>query len=162
MRRRSIGALLAVVAAVAYLGFVLPARRAAADAGDEDRRARERKREALARLARVERVRASRQKAASTLGAAPGGVSLVELRKSVLASLAQHSLSDVHLRVIEGRAPVLARVSVSAEGSFIDVVSMTGGLVRAGGGLVLDRVRVHPRGQGVVVELEALRLGSGT
>jgi hypothetical protein len=145
-----------------YVGFALPARRAAADAGDEYRKAREQRREALQRLSRTQRLRTARVQAAAALagkGAASPDASLLEFRRSVLSSLEGHGVSNVRLRVTPGRAPVAARVSLSADGPFADVVGLTGGLVRPGSGLVLDQVHIRPTTAGATLDLEALSLG---
>ncbi len=97
----------------------------------------------MERLNRVERVRASRERATATLGS-NAGRSLVDLRRSVVASLEGFALSNVRLSVASGRPPVSARVSLSAEGTFSEVIRLTGAIAGSGTGLVLDNVRVRP------------------
>jgi hypothetical protein len=162
MSRPLVGVLLVVTAVLVHAGFVLPTQRAATDIGDDYRRARQRRREAVERLNRAERLRASRARATAAMAPESNGEgSLLDFRRSVLSSLRGHSVSSVRLSVVSGRPPVFARVTLSAEGSFSDVIGLTGSLVGAGTGLVLDQVRVRPGPLGAAVELEALRLGSG-
>ena len=66
----------------------------------------------------------------------------------------------MRLGVRPGRPPASASVALSAEGSFADVMSLTGELSRAGRGLVLDRVRLNARSSRVGLDVEALGLGS--
>jgi hypothetical protein len=156
-RRLGLGLLLAGL--LVYVGVARPAWRAAADTGDEYRKAREQRREALQRLSKAERVRGARARAAGAVAAGSSpGAGLLELRRSVLSSLEGHAVSNVRLRVTAGRAPVVARVSLSGEGGFAEVVGLAGGLVRPGSGLVLDQVRIRPAPVGATLEMEALSL----
>jgi hypothetical protein len=157
--RRLLGWSLALAATLIYVGFVVPTWRSVSETGDEYKQARQRRREAVERLSRAERLRASRERATATL-ASNGGSSLVDLRRSVIASLEGFALSNVRLSVASGRPPVSARVSLSAEGTFSEVIRLTGAIAGSGTGLVLDNVRVRPAPGGVALELEALRLGS--
>jgi len=159
-RLLGLGSLLAAL--LVYVGLALPARRAAANAGDEYRKARSERREVLQRLSRMQRVRAVRAQAAAALvggGAPASDGSLLEFRRSVLSSLEGHDVSILRLVVTPGRPPVTARVSLSADGRFVDVVRLTGGLVAPGSGLVLDKVRIGPATAGAALQLEALSLG---
>jgi hypothetical protein len=158
MNRRLLGWTLGLAATLVYVGFVVPTRRSVSDTGGEYREARQRRYEAVERLRRMERLRASRERATATL-ASSGGDSLVDLRRSVIACLEGFALSNVRLRVASGRSPVSARVSLSAEGAFSEIVRLTGALVGSGTGLVLDKVGIRPAPQGVALELEASRLG---
>jgi hypothetical protein len=66
----------------------------------------------------------------------------------------------VRLGVSPARGPYAARVRLSAEGPFAQVVSLAGLLARPERGLVLERVRLAPRGQRVSLELEGVTLGA--
>lgn len=158
MNRRLLGLSLALAATLVYVGVVAPLRLSITQTGDEYRDARLRRRAAVEQLSRAQGQRASRERAAATLSSS-GGDSLVELRQSVIASLEGFALSNVRLRVVSGRPPLSARVSLSAEGTFSDVIRLSGVVVGSGTGLVLDKVRVRPALQGVALELEASRLG---
>lgn len=162
MSARLLGLALLLGGLLVYVGLALPARRASANAGDDYRKARGQRRDALQRLSRMERVRTARAQAAAALvgkGASGSDASLLEFRRSVLSSVEGHGVSNVRLRVTPGRPPVAARVSLSADGSFADVVGLAGGLVSPGSGLVLDQVRIRPAAAGVALDLEALSLG---
>jgi hypothetical protein len=167
MNARRLAAALLVVAAIVYGGLGLPARRSAAAAGDEYHRVRDRRREALARLDKLERREDARRRAAAALAGAraapspgPGGL-LVALRRSVLASLAGSGTSNVRLVVQEGHAPVAATLQLAAEGTFADAVRLAGHVARPGMGIVLQTVRFSPRPTGVLLELNGLSLGGG-
>ena len=164
MNARRLAAALIIVAAVVYVGFALPARLAAVAAGDEYHRARDRRREALARLDQLERRQAARRRAAAALAGAsaspsPGASgSLVALRRSVLASLAGSGTSNVRLVVQAGRPPVAATLQLSAEAPFADAVRLAGHVARPGMGIALQTVRFTPRTTGVLLEMDCLSL----
>ena len=164
MNARRLAAALLAVAAIVYGGLALPARRSAVAAGDEYRRARDRRREALARLDQLQRREATRQRAAAALAVGsespppdPGGM-LVAVRRSVLASLAGSGTSNVRLVVQPGRPPVAATFQLAAEGPFADAVRLAGHVARPGMGIALQTVRFSPRPTGVLLELDGLRL----
>jgi hypothetical protein len=162
MRARPAALLLAATAAVVYFGLALPARRAAADLGDEYRRIRERRREAAQRLSRTEREglgRLVRRTQASTRE--PPTDALMSLRRSVLKSIQASGVSNVRLSVNPGRGPVAGTVHLSAEGRFDEVVSLSGAVAPPGSGIVLARVRISPAADTIALDLDALSLGEG-
>ena len=160
MKARPVALLLAAAAAVVYFGLALPTRRAAADLGDEYRRARERRREASRRLSRAEREGPRRLVGRTHEPASqPAPDVLMALRHSVLKSVQASRVSNVRLSVNPGRGPVAATVHLSAEGRFEDVVSLSGAVAPAGSGIVLTRVRISPAGDAILLDLDALSLG---
>jgi len=157
---RVVALVLLVLAAGAYVGVALPTRRAAADLGDDYRRARERRREAAQRLSRIDRRGISRARAAlprPVTGEGPSAA-LVALRLSVLESVRESGVSRVSLAVSPGRPPVAASVHLSASGRFDDLVQLSAAVARPGSGIVLDRVRLVPGSDSISLELDALRL----
>ena len=160
MTARRGAVILLMVAAAIYAGLALPARRAAAEAGDEYRRARERRREAFGRLARIERLEAARQRAAASVTASPAatqaGSAPVALRRSVLASLEGSGASNVRLAVHAGRRPVAATFQLSARGPFLEAVRLAGHVARPGTGIVLQSVRFTPNAADVSFELNGV------
>jgi hypothetical protein len=50
---------------------------------------------------------------------------------------------------------------LSASGSFPEVVSLAGLVARPETGVVLERIRFAPRGDGVALELDGVTLGPG-
>ena len=156
MTPRPVAFLLLTAAAAAYIGLALPARRAAADLGDDYRRARVRRRDAALRLSRIERQETARAPRRS--GSQFSSEALVALRRSVLESVKASGVSKVRLSFSPGRTPVAASVHLSGEGRFEDVVKLSAGLAPPGSGIVLDRVRFAPGSDTILLELDALSL----
>jgi len=162
MKIRLAGLVLLLLAAVLYGAGALRLDAQAAAASDEYRRARDERRDVRARLAQIERREAARARAMDLLTAArnapPSGVR--EVRRGVVELVNRARVSGVRLGVRPGRPPASAAVALSAEGTFTDVVRLTGELARAGRGLVLDRVRLVSRPPRVGLDVEASGLGS--
>lgn len=78
-----------------------------------------------------------------------------EIRRGVVDLVTRARVSAVRLGVRPGRSPAAAAVSLSAEGSFADVVRLTGELARAGGGLVFERVRLASHAPRVGLDVQA-------
>jgi len=162
MRLRVAGAVLLLVAAVVYFAGAMRLESQAAAASDEYRQARDQRRDVRLRLAELERREAARARAVAVLAAArsapSGGVR--EVRRGIVDLVTRARVSAVRLGVRPGRPPASATVALSAEGSFTEVMRLTGELARAGGGLVLDRVRLVSRSPRVGLDVEASGLGS--
>jgi hypothetical protein len=155
---RPVALLLVAAAVAAYAGLALPARRAAADLGDEYRRVRERRRDASQRLSRTEHQLAARRSMTGGSAGQPPGEPLVSLRRAVLEAVKGSGVSNVRLSLSPGRAPVAASVHLSGEGRFEDVVRFTATVAPPGGTIVLDRVRFAPGPDTISLELDALSL----
>jgi len=159
---RVAGVVLLLLAVVLYVAGAVRFESQAAAASDEYRQARDRRRDARSRLAALERREAARARAVAVLAAArnapAGGVR--EVRRGIVDLVNRSRVSSVRLGVRPGRPPASAAVALSAEGSFADVMRLTGELARAGRGLVLDRVRLNARSSRVGLDLEASGLGS--
>jgi hypothetical protein len=162
MKVRVGGLVLLLFAVVLYVAGSLRLDALAAAAGEQYRQARDERRDAQSRLARLERHEAARARALAVLAAArnaPAG-SVREVRRGVVDLVTRSRVSGVRLGVRPGHPPASATVALSAEGSFADVVRLTGELARAGGGLVLERVRLVSRSPRVAVDVEAAGLGN--
>jgi hypothetical protein len=161
-KTRVAGIVLLLLAVVLYVAGALRLESQAAAASDEYRQARDRRRDARSRLAELERREAARARGVAILAAArnapAGGVR--EVRRGIVDLVTRSRVSSVRLGVRPGRPPASASVALSAEGSFADVMSLTGELSRAGRGLVLDRVRLSARSSRVGLDVEASGLGS--
>jgi hypothetical protein len=150
-----------VAAALAlYAAVGVPMQREATAAADEYRRARDEARDIRTRLARLERRDAAHARAATALPAATPADTVRAVRRVVVQTLQEAHVSGVRLAVSPARGPYAARVRLSAEGPFAQVVSLAGLLARPERGLVLERVRLAPRGQRVSLELEGVTLGA--
>ena len=161
MIARWIAAALVAVGVVIYAAVALPMRRQAQAAADDYRRARDEARDMRARLARLERRDAAHLRAASALaGTTPAGT-VRTVRRSVVQTLQNARVSGVRLGVTAARAPYAARVHLAASGSFPEVVSLAGLVARPETGVVLERIRFAPRGDGVALELDGVTLGPG-
>jgi len=147
---------------VLYAAVAVPMQRQAALAAEDYRRARDEARDIRTRLARLERRDAARARAATVLAGATPGDTVRAVRRSVVQTLQGVRLSGVRLGVSAERPPYAARVRLAATGSFADAVALTGLLARPDTGIVLDHVRLAPRGEGVALDLEAVTLGSGS
>jgi len=162
MNVRVAGLVLLLLAAVLYVAGAVRLESQAALASDEYRQARDRRRDARSRLAELERREAARTRAVAVLAAArnaPGG-GVRDVRRRIVDLVTRSRVSGVRLGVRPGRPPASAAVALSAEGSFAEVMRLTGELARAGSGLVLDRVRLGSRSSRVGLEVEASGLGS--
>ena len=161
MIARWIAAALVTVGVVLYAAVAVPMRRQAQAAADDYRRARDDARDMRGRLARLERRDAAHLRAASALaGTTPAGT-VRTVRRSVVQTLQNARVSGVRLGVTAARAPFAARVHLSASGSFPEVVSLAGLVARPETGVVLERIRLAPRGDGVALELDGVTLGPG-
>ena len=156
------GIVLLLLAGGLYVAGALRLESQAAAASDAFRQARERRRDTRSRLAELERREAARVRAVAILAAArnapAGGVR--EVRRGIVDLITRSRVSGVRLGVRPGRPPASAAVALAAEGTFADVMSLTGELSRAGRGLVLERVRLDARSSRVGLYVEASGLGS--
>jgi hypothetical protein len=149
-------ALLAAAAALHVLVTVPMQRQAAVD-GDEYRRLRDQRRQVQSRVARLERAESLRRQAAGVFNA-PAAEDVVRLvRRSLIGSLEGVPVSKVRMSVRPGgREHVAAAVTLNAEGDFDEVVRLSGHVVRAGSGLVLQTVTFAPRRPVVGLVVEAV------
>jgi type II secretory pathway component PulM len=158
---RWIGLALLAAAIVLYVGVARPAQREAAAAGDEYRRARDERRDARARLQRLER-RVPALRAADAAAPAPAapGERVRVVRRAVVRTVEEAGLSPVRLSVRPGRPPAEVSVQLGAEGSFDEVVRFGGLVARPETGIVLQAFRLAPgHGRVTTVELDAVALG---
>jgi hypothetical protein len=161
MITRWIAAALLVAAVVLYAAVAVPTQRQAAAAADEYRRARDEARDVRSRLARLERRDAAHTRAATAVAGATPGETVRAVRRSVVQTLQNAAVSGVRLSVTSGRPPYTARVRLSASGPFPEVMALTGRIARPETGVVLERVRLSPRSDGVTMDLEGVTLGPG-
>ena len=160
MKVRVAAALLLAGTAVVYAALTVPFEKKAAAAADAYRRARDERRAAYARLGQVQRResalrRASPVRDAAAMAAAdPVGAT----RHGIVASLEGTGLSGVRLAVRPGTPPVAARVQLTVEGPFRDVVRLAGDVVRPGSGVVLERVDLSGRDARVAMSLQGVGL----
>jgi len=154
--RVAAGVLLAL-AAVTYFGVAVPLRTRAEAGRAEFRQAREQRRQSRVRLVSLERRRAARERAAAFLASARSatGDTSSMVRRAVVRSLEAARVSDVTLSVRPGRPPAGAAVSLSAQGSFADVMRLLATLARPETGLVFENVQLLPRPGGLIVQVQA-------
>jgi hypothetical protein len=156
-RARNLGLGLALLGVMAHFAITLPARQATIAAGDEYARLRADRREALRRLAQIE-------KRAALLARMGGGLpaetdkdgAVQEVRADVVGALREAGISRVRLEVRPAASgPALARVGLHAEGGFFDLVRLLSLLARPGSGLILERLSLSNQGTEVGLGFEA-------
>jgi hypothetical protein len=154
--------LLAAAAAVHAL-VTVPLQRQAAIDGAEYRRVRDARRLVQARLARLERAETLRRQAAAVFRA-PAPEEIVRIaRRSLIGSLGDAPVSNVHLSVRPGgREHVATAVTLDADGGFEDVIRLSGHVARPGSGLVLQSVTFTSRRRSVSLSLEAVGPAEGS
>jgi hypothetical protein len=158
MTARIAGLVLLLGASLCYVGLVRPARRDLALVQDDFARSRDERERLRARMADLER-RVQVRARITAAGPEPGrGDSASRLRNAVLRVVDASRVSGVTLSVSAGRVPVAAKVHLTAEGRFADLVPLTGRLVSGPPGLVLERLRLTPVAGRIVADLEAFRL----
>jgi len=146
-------AALALVAGalVLHVGLARPAWHEAAAAQERFSRLRLEKRKLEAEIRVHERALARGRRAVRM--DLPGGApedAVGRLRRSLLESVRDQPVAGVRLAVSPARVPLLAEGRLRAEGSFADMVRLSGRLVRPGAGLVLSHVRFSPTRRGSV------------
>lgn len=161
MNARWIAAALVAAGIGLYATAAIPMQRQAAEAADEYRLARNESRDIRSRLARLERRDAAQGRAAAALALATPADTVRAVRRSVVRTLQGAKVSGVRLGVVASRAPYSAKVHLTATGAFPDVMRLSAFLARPETGVVLDRVRLSPRGDVVTLDLDAVTLGSG-
>jgi hypothetical protein len=158
MMRRLVGLGLLVVAAVLYVGVTLPARRArdeARAAFASQRAERERLRVGVKHLER----RASEPRTGAPEGDAAAARAL---RLSLLAALRGLGLGDVQIESHpERRGSAAARGRLVGTGGQADVLRAAGRLAAPGSGVVLERLQLQLRPDGIRMEAEAVSFRSG-
>lgn len=158
MTARIFGLVLLLGASLGYVGLVRPARHELAVVQDDFARSREERDRLRARLADLER-RVQVRARITAAGPEPGrGDSAGRLRNAVLRVVDSSRVSRVSLSVSAGRVPVAAKVHLTAEGRFADLVPLTGRLVSGPPGLILERLRLTPAAGRVVADLQGFRL----
>ena len=153
-----LGALALLLAAIAlYAAVARPLRQQAGQTGEEYRRLRDERRTQQSRVAALQR-RESRQQALAAASAQWSREDAVRgARAAVVRSLDDASLRDVRLGVARpGETQLVALINLSAQGEFDDVVRVSGHIVRPGSGLVLERVQMKPKLEGVDLRVEAV------
>ena len=159
MTPRLAGLVLLLAAGVVHLGLTLPARRArdaAREAFAHQREERERLRGELARLER----RASRAAAA-----VPGDSAAAAraLRLALLAATRGLELDDVRIAAQpERRGSAAARGRLGGTGGQAGVLRAAGRLAEPGSGVLLERLDLSLRAEGVRLEAEATVAGPGS
>jgi hypothetical protein len=160
VKARVLAAAPLVAALLLYLGLAVPLRARTVQARDEYGQARREKHQAQGQLAPLERREIARRQAAAVFTAAVSseGGPAAALRRTVLATLEGSGATGVRLAVRPG--PREATVRVSANAAYPEAVRLSGELARAGTGLILQRVRLEPRGNRpqIGLELEAVAI----
>jgi hypothetical protein len=159
MRLRRAALVLLAASGALFIGVTLPARQAVAAFNDPYRRARDARRATAQRLAKAEKRESAWQRVSALAPAAPvaGGEPAPRLRHDVLEAVQRAGVTSVRLSVRPARAPVAATLSLSAQGSLQAAARLSDDLTLAQG-LILERVRMAPAGEGVTFELSGLRL----
>lgn len=165
MKARLLCAAPLLAAILLYAAVVVPLRARAGQARDDYREARRARQQAQLQLAPLERRETLRRQAAAIFAEAATGEGgpTAALRRSVLATLEGSGATAVRLGVRPGPGPTGATVRVSAAASFPDAVRLSGELAGPGTGLILQLVRLEPRGirKQIGIDLEAVALPGG-
>jgi hypothetical protein len=140
-----------------------PAQGELAAQNDAYRRARDARREVQQQLVRAELREARRQKALRLIAGSRGesGDPVTRLRRDAVDSVRDAGVSGVRLSVSPARAPVAATLRLSARGSLVAATDLSLDLT-VKRGLILDRVRLTPVDQGVVIDIDGARLLGGS
>jgi hypothetical protein len=147
------------VAALSWVAAVRPVAQGLARAQEQFGRAREERERLRLRIAVLERHVAAHARLVSASGAGSGDPAKA-LRLFVVECVSRAPLSDVRLEVSPGRGATAARVRLSAQGSFHEILRLGERLVGPGSGLALERVQLSAAGSGrIQAELEGFTLG---
>lgn len=163
MKARLTALALLVAAAALHLGYTLDARATAAAAQDAYRRAREARRSVTQRLAAAERRATARERLRAVLATAQAGPGddVARLRRAAIAAARGAGVTNVRLEVVRGRAPAVASLSLSAQGSLPEVTALAADLPLSRA-VVLESARFDALDEGLAVELRGVRPGGGS
>jgi hypothetical protein len=155
-------ALVALAAAVYYLGGA-PARTRLESVTAEHARVRAQKAETQQRLQALDRRAGviARVRIVEASGQGGRAEAVQTVRSMVIQALQQSRVERVRLEVKPEKEPVLAGVSLTAQGSFPNLVHLTVLLTRPGAGLILQRVSLSiSRPLSLSIEASALARSS--
>ena len=147
---------MAVVAVIVYFGVARPLRAQAAADADAFGAARVVRRDAMARVAELQRRSQARARAVAAVQGAVNdpAVTTRAVRRSVAQAVEGARASGVRLAIRPGRKGV--DVTVSALGSAPDVLDLSGALARPEFGVVLDRVAFTRAESAVALQVDGL------
>ena len=158
MTRRLVGLGLLLVAAVIYLGITLPARRARDEARAAFAHEREERERLRADVARLER-RATRARASAPDGEAAAARAL---RRSLLAASSGLAIGGVEIASHPERGGgIAARGRLVGTGRQADVLRMAGRLAEGDSGVLLERLELTLRPEGIRMEADAISVRGG-
>jgi hypothetical protein len=158
MTRRLVGLGLLLAAAALHLGFTLPARRARDEARAAFAHKREERERLRADVARLER-RATGARAAAPEGDAAAARAL---RRSLHAATRGLPISGVEIASHSERGgSTAARGRLVGTGRQPDVLRMAGRLAEADSGVLLERLELALRPEGIRMEAEAISVRGG-
>jgi hypothetical protein len=159
MTRRLVGLGLLVVAAFVHVGLTLPARRARDEAREAFARPREQREHLRAQLARLERSSSVARPSAPDGDAAAAR----SLRRALLDATRGLAIGDVQIATQPQRGGSLAaRGRLAGTGRQADVLGVAGRLAAPDSGVVLERVELALRSEGIRLEAEAVSERSGS
>jgi len=158
MTRRLVGLGLLVVAAFVHVGLTLPARRARDEAREAFARQREEREHLRAQLARLERSSSVARPSAPDGDAAAARA----LRRALLDATRGLAIGDVQIATQPQRGgSTAARGRLAGTGRQADVLGVAGRLAAPDSGVVLERVELALRSEGIRLEAEAVSERSG-
>ena len=159
MTRRLVGLGLLLAAALVHVGLTLPAR----GARDEARMAFAHQREERERL-RAEVARLERRASAARPGAPDGDAAAARaMRLSLLAATRGLAIGDVQIASHpERRGTTAARGRLGGTGRQADLLNMAGRLADPSSGVLLERLELALRPEGVRLEADAISVRPGS
>ena len=159
MTRRLVGLGLLVVAACVHVGLTLSSRRARDEAREAFARQREEREHLRARMARLER-----SSSVARPGAPDGDAATARaLRRALLGATRGLAIGDVQIATQPERGgSTAARGRLSGTGRQADVLSVAGRLAAPDSGVLLERVELALRSEGIRLEAEAVSVRSGS
>jgi hypothetical protein len=154
---RLVASALALAALGVHFGLVARQEGRAAMATDDYRRLRDERQQVAGRLARQARLE-NAQRRAGRLPNRDGALTPARAaRLQIVKTLAGSGVSNVRIGVAPaGRPPLAVSVHLSGEGSFDDVLKLTGGVAGPGSGLLLQQVALEARDTRVSVSMDAV------
>jgi hypothetical protein len=149
---------LALAALVVHFGLAVRYREQASAAADAFRRLRDERHKVSGRLAQEQRLEDAQRRAGRLTTTEGSPTPTRAARLQVLRSLEGSGVTQVRLGVSPAGRPLSVNVRLSGEGSYDEVVKLSGDVARAGTGLLLQQVALENREDRVILSLEAVGL----